>query len=72
MASLFALGVMSLTWMGVVSALIAGEKTLPWRRSVTWATACLLAALGLFVIVSPGSLPGLTVPGHRAEMHMSP
>ena len=29
MAALFALGVMSLTWMAFVAALIAFEKTLP-------------------------------------------
>src|SRR5207247_7474083 len=33
MASLFALGVMSVVWMAVVAGLIALEKTLPWRRS---------------------------------------
>ena len=32
MASLFALGVMSLAWMAFVAALIALEKTLPWGR----------------------------------------
>ena len=32
MASLFALGVMSVVWMAVVAGLIAVEKTLPWRR----------------------------------------
>ena len=32
MASLFALGIMSITWMAVVAGLIALEKTLPWRR----------------------------------------
>ena len=31
MAALFALGVMSLAWMVFVAALIALEKTLPWR-----------------------------------------
>ena len=39
MASLFALGVMSLVWMAFVAALIAVEKTLPWRRLVTYGTA---------------------------------
>src|SRR4029079_16558284 len=32
MASLFALGIMSVTWMAVVAALIAFEKSVPWRR----------------------------------------
>ena len=33
MASLFALGVMSIAWMAFVAALIAAEKTLPWGRA---------------------------------------
>lgn len=45
MAALFALGIMSLTWMAVVAALIALEKTLPWRRLATGSTA--VALLGL-------------------------
>jgi len=71
MASLFALGVMSITWMAFVSALIAAEKTLPWKRPVTYATALLLAALALGVLVAPGSVPGLHVPGGGASMQMS-
>ena len=39
MASLFALGVMSVVWMAVVAGLIALEKILPWRRTATYATA---------------------------------
>ena len=35
MASLFALGVMSLAWMAVVAGLIAFEKLMPWRRAAT-------------------------------------
>src|SRR6476469_6117114 len=42
MASLFALGVMSVTWMAVVAGLIAVEKVLPWRRSATYGTALVL------------------------------
>jgi predicted metal-binding membrane protein len=64
MASLFALGVMSLAWMAFVAALIALEKTLPWGRAVTYGTAALLLALGVLVIASPDSVPGLTVPAH--------
>ncbi|WP_151083373.1 DUF2182 domain-containing protein [Nocardioides cynanchi] len=63
MASLFALGVMSVAWMALVAALIAVEKTLPWRRVATYGVALVLLALGLAVLFAPGSLPGLTVPG---------
>jgi len=51
MASLFALGVMSVTWMAVVAALIAWEKTLPWRRTATYGTALVLVALGVAMLV---------------------
>jgi predicted metal-binding membrane protein len=65
MASLFALGVMSVTWMAVVAGLIAAEKILPWRRAATYGTALLLVALGVLVIVAPDALPALTVPGQE-------
>jgi predicted metal-binding membrane protein len=65
MASLFALGVMSVVWMAVVAALIALEKTLPWRRTATYGTALVLLALGVLVLTAPDALPGLTVPGGR-------
>jgi predicted metal-binding membrane protein len=45
MAALFALGIMSLAWMAVVAALIALEKTLPWRRVATGGTSLLLIGL---------------------------
>jgi predicted metal-binding membrane protein len=62
MASLFALGVMSLAWMAFVAALIALEKTLPWGRAATWGTAAILLALGVMVIAAPDAVPGLVVP----------
>jgi predicted metal-binding membrane protein len=72
MASLFALGVMSILWMAVVGALIAAEKTLPWRRPVTYATALVLVALGLMLALAPSALPGLTIPGSGGMMGMAP
>ncbi len=69
MAALFALGVMSLAWMALVSALIALEKTLPWRTAVVWGTAALLLALAICVVAIPHSVPGLTVPGGHTTMH---
>jgi predicted metal-binding membrane protein len=62
MAALFALGVMSITWMVVIAAAIAIEKLLPWREPATWVTAALLVALAIGVAFFPGELPGLTVP----------
>ena len=62
MASLFALGIMSIAWMAFVAALIAAEKTLPWGRAVTWGTTVALLALGVMLIADPGAIPGLTIP----------
>jgi predicted metal-binding membrane protein len=61
MASLFALGVMSVSWMALVAAIIAAEKTLPWRH-LPVATAMVLAGLAVLVLLAPESLPGLTLP----------
>jgi predicted metal-binding membrane protein len=72
MASLFALGVMSVTWMAVVAALIATEKILPWRRTATYGTALLLLALGVIVLVAPDALPALRVPGGDSTPGMTP
>jgi predicted metal-binding membrane protein len=63
MAALFALGVMSITWMVFVAALIAFEKTFPWYRAVTWGTAAILGVLAVLVMAIPDDVPGLVVPG---------
>jgi len=63
MASLFALGVMSVTWMAVVAGLIAFEKLIPWRRVAAYGTAALLLLLGVLVLSAPHSIPALTTPG---------
>ena len=64
MASLFALGVMSVAWMAVVAGLIAVEKTLPWRRVATYGTAGILLALGVLLLAAPDAIPLLTIPGN--------
>jgi predicted metal-binding membrane protein len=69
MASLFALGVMSIAWMAFVAALIAAEKTLPWGRAVTWGTAALLLVIGVVLIAAPDAIPGLTIPGDGGSMN---
>jgi len=72
MASLFALGVMSVTWMALVAGLIAMEKVLPWRRPATYGTALVLCVLGLLVLVAPDVVPSLTVPGQGQMPAMTP
>jgi predicted metal-binding membrane protein len=67
MAALFALGVMSLTWMVVVAALIVAERLLPSPAPA--AVALVLVALGAGVALVPADVPGLTVPSSEMEMH---
>src|SRR5205823_575267 len=71
MASLFALGIMSITWMALIAGLIAIEKTLPWRRTASYGTAAVLLALGVLVLAAPDAVPGLTMPSEQPmQMNM--
>jgi predicted metal-binding membrane protein len=63
MAALFALGVMSLTWMALTAALVAVEKTSPWPVAARIATASVLALLAAAILALPHDVPGLIVPG---------
>ena len=63
MAALFALGVMSIAWMAVITAVIATEKLLPWAALAVGTTTVVLVALGIGVALAPSGVPGLTIPG---------
>jgi predicted metal-binding membrane protein len=69
MATLFALGVMSVGWMLFVAAVVAFEKLVPWRRNVSRAVAVTLLIVGLGVALAPGRVPGLTLPSSSAARH---
>lgn len=62
MLALFALGVMSLFWMGVVAAVILVEKALPGGEAFARLVAVVLVALGIWVAAWPASVPGLKQP----------
>ena len=81
MAALFAVGVMSLAWMAVIAAFIAGEKLLRWPTAARRTVAVLFLALGLGVAFAPADVPGFTEPdggmrgtvsGHDGSMQMTP
>jgi predicted metal-binding membrane protein len=67
MASLFALGVMSVSRMAALAVVIAAEKLLPWRRTATYGTAAVLLSLGVVLLVVPAAIPGLTLPGQAMQ-----
>lgn len=70
MAALFALGVMSLTWMGLIAVLVALEKVGPWGRGARLATAGVLVVLAAATLAVPREVPGFVVPGSPASLHM--
>jgi predicted metal-binding membrane protein len=63
MLVLFAVGVMSVFWMAVVTAVVFVEKVLPGGERLPRAVAIALVALGLWIAVAPASVPNLTEPG---------
>jgi predicted metal-binding membrane protein len=71
MASLFALGVMSVVWMLFVAGLITIEKTIPWPRIATYGTALVLLILGVLLLAAPHTIPLLTIP-HTHQMVRMP
>jgi predicted metal-binding membrane protein len=68
MASLFALGVMSLAWMAFVAGVIAFEKLIASRRLATYTTAGGLFVLGVLMLAAPDAIPALTVPDGGGSM----
>jgi predicted metal-binding membrane protein len=70
MAVLFALGVMSVFWMVVIAGVIFVEKVLPRGPRLTGAVGIGLIVLGIWVGISPSTVPMLTEPGHSPSMEM--
>ena len=74
MIVLFSLGVMSLFWMAVIAGVIFAEKVFPYGERLTRVLAVAFVALGLWISISPGSVPGLTDPSNpgNSSMRMAP
>jgi len=62
MVLLVALGVMSITWMVVITVLVLAQKLLPARAAIDVPLALAIIGLGILIIVAPSSVPGLTPP----------
>jgi predicted metal-binding membrane protein len=60
MVVLIALGVMSVTWMALIAALIIAQKLLPPRASIDVPLALAIVGLGALIVLAPGAVPGLT------------
>ena len=59
---LVALGVMSVTWMSVIAALVLAQKLLPPRASIDAPVGLAIVGLGIVIVTVPSSVPGLVLP----------
>jgi predicted metal-binding membrane protein len=62
MAVMFAVGAMSLTWMGLLTLIMFAEKVLPHGRKLTLPIASFLWIMGAWIALSPGTAPLLKNP----------
>jgi predicted metal-binding membrane protein len=62
MLMLVGLGVMSVTWMSVIAILVLVQKLLPPKAAVDMPLALAITGLGIWIILVPSSVPGLTPP----------
>jgi len=62
MVMLVALGVMSVTWMLVIAALVFAQKLLPAKAAIDVPLAVAIVAFGIVIIAAPGLVPGLMPP----------
>jgi predicted metal-binding membrane protein len=59
MLMLGALGVMSITWMSVITVLVVAQKLLRPRAAIDVPLAAAIIGLGILIVVAPSSVPGL-------------
>jgi predicted metal-binding membrane protein len=62
MVLLVALGVMSITWMVMITVLALAQKLLPAKAGIDVPLALAIIGLGILIVVAPASVPGLTPP----------
>jgi hypothetical protein len=61
-AMLVALGVMSITWMAVITVLACAQKLLPLKAAIDVPLGLAIIGLGIWIIMAPASVPGLVPP----------
>ena len=62
MLMLVALGVMSITWMSVITVLVLAQKLLPPKATIDVPLALAIIGLGVVIVAAPSAVPGLTPP----------
>ncbi len=62
MLMLVALGMMSVTWMAVITVLVLAQKLLPPKATIDVPLALAIIGLGIVIVAAPSAVPGLTPP----------
>jgi predicted metal-binding membrane protein len=62
MLILVALSVMSVTWMSVIAVPVLAQKVLPAKAAIDVPLALAIVGLGLLIVITPSSVPGLMPP----------
>jgi len=62
MLMLVALGIMSVTWMAVITVPVLAQKLLPAKAAIDVPLALAIIGLGVLIVIAPSSVPGLTLP----------
>jgi predicted metal-binding membrane protein len=62
MVILVSLGLMSITWMSVITVLVLIQKLLPARAAIDVPIALAIVSLGLLITAAPSVIPGLVPP----------
>jgi len=57
-----ALGVMNITWMIVIAAIVIAQKLLPAKAAIDLPLALAIIGLGVLILIAPSSVAGLTQP----------
>jgi predicted metal-binding membrane protein len=62
MLMLVAVGIMSVTWMAVITVLVVAQKLLPAKAAIDVPLAVAIVGLGILIVIAPSSVPGLMPP----------
>jgi predicted metal-binding membrane protein len=62
MLMLVALGIMSVTWMSLITVLVLAQKLLPAKAAIDVPLALAIVGLGVLIVIAPSLVPGLTPP----------
>jgi predicted metal-binding membrane protein len=59
MLMLLALGIMSVTWMSVITVIVLAQKLLPAKAAIDVPLALAIVGLGILIVIAPSAIPGL-------------